>query len=359
MKHVSVTKQLGLTVVLICIAMVGIVVNGIMSLNSTFRNLAEPDESLQINGSIYKSIIYAKDATADVLPPPCYVIESYLTAYELSDATDQNQIQALLNKLAGLKKEYDDRQTYWTTELTDGDELKVALTDTAHKPATAFFTCLQDEFMPAVVAGDSAQAKSVLREKLSALYVAQREGVDAVVALSNKRYAADQALLVSKIEENKEAAKAALSAQMKVFVGIAGSAVVATILLVVLVIRSMTKRLNAIVGNLREGAAQMSSASRQVSDSSQQMASGASEQASSLEETSASLEQMASMIKQNSDNARQASGMATTARDAAQDGRQAMERMSGAIQKIKGSSDETARSSRRLTRSRFRQTCLR
>ena len=73
--------------------------------------------------------------------------------------------------------------------------------------------------------------------------------------------------------------------------------------------KSISQPIDRIIGNLREGANQVTSAAVQVSSSSQSLAEGASEQASSLEETSSALEEMSGMTKQNSDNADTANNM--------------------------------------------------
>lgn len=72
------------------------------------------------------------------------------------------------------------------------------------------------------------------------------------------------------------------------------------------IIRGINQALNEAVGELREGAEQVSSASGQVSGSSQSLAQGASQQAASLEETAASSEEMASMTRKNAENSQQA-----------------------------------------------------
>ena len=42
----------------------------------SFKTLNE----LKVNGALYQQIVQNKDLIADVLPPPVYVIESYLLA---------------------------------------------------------------------------------------------------------------------------------------------------------------------------------------------------------------------------------------------------------------------------------------
>ena len=115
------------------------------------------------------------------------------------------------------------------------------------------------------------------------------------------------------------------------------------VVLAVLIARSIGAVLRRIIGNLSEGAEQVSSASGQVSAASQSLAEGATEQAAGLEETSSSLEEMSSMTKQNADNAQQANALAAEAKKAAATGADSMNRMNAAIHEIQRSSDETAK----------------
>ncbi len=66
-----------------------------------------------------------------------------------------------------------------------------------------------------------------------------------------------------------------------------------------LVVRGITTILTRVIGELSDGAEQVSSASGQIAGSSQSLAQGASEQAASLEETSASSVEMASITRKN------------------------------------------------------------
>ena len=65
--------------------------------------------------------------------------------------------------------------------------------------------------------------------------------------------------------------------------------------------KAMTAKLSQTIGEVREGASALASASTQVSSSSQNLSQGTSEQAASVEETTASLEQMSASIAQNSE----------------------------------------------------------
>jgi methyl-accepting chemotaxis protein len=84
----------------------------------------------------------------------------------------------------------------------------------------------------------------------------------------------------------------------------------------------MSQRLGHVIGEVREGAGALASASAQVSSAAQSLSQGTSEQASSVEETTARLEQMTTTIHQNRDHSRQMEQMALQgARDAEESGR--------------------------------------
>ncbi len=145
------------------------------------------------------------------------------------------------------------------------------------------------------------------------------------------------------MDDTVRVATAAVSdASTQIIIGFCISVAIGVVL-ALFITRSITKAISIIIGNLREGAAQVNSASGQVAQASQSMAEGASEQASSLEETSASLEELTSMTRQNAENANKANTMTIEARQGADKGRAAMKGMMEAVAQIKTSSDETAR----------------
>ncbi|WP_375768448.1 methyl-accepting chemotaxis protein [Archangium gephyra] len=87
-------------------------------------------------------------------------------------------------------------------------------------------------------------------------------------------------------------------------------------------LQRMVHKLAQVIGEVRQGADALASASSQVSASSQNLAQGNSEQASSVEETTSSLEQMTASIGQNRDHGRQMEQMAVQgAKDAEEGGR--------------------------------------
>ncbi len=94
-----------------------------------------------------------------------------------------------------------------------------------------------------------------------------------------------------------------------IMLGIIGMAMLITIVAWLLISRSVALPITRMIGNLDDGASNVSSSSGQLSASSRIMAEAASEQAASIEEISSSLEEISSMTKQNADNAGQANAL--------------------------------------------------
>jgi len=124
---------------------------------------------------------------------------------------------------------------------------------------------------------------------------------------------------------------------------VGGMIAVVTLIMGVMISRSITKPINRVVTGLTEGAEQVASASAQISSSSQALAEGASEQAAGIEETSSSIEEMSSMTKQNAENARYASQLTEKGSDLMANARESMKAMVQSIENISRSSEDTSK----------------
>ncbi len=122
-----------------------------------------------------------------------------------------------------------------------------------------------------------------------------------------------------------------------------GLITVGGLLLSFFIARSIARPIQRIIGDLGEGADQITSASQQIATSSQSLAEGASEQAASIEETSASLEEMSSMTRQNADNARQADTLMSEANAVVKEANTAMGQLTDSMAAIRKASEETSK----------------
>ena len=137
---------------------------------------------LKVGGPIYQRIVLGKDLIADILPPPEYVIEAYLEA--TLALNDPASVAPRKERLAQLRKDYDERHEYWVKESFE-DRIRNRLIVTSHAPVMRFWTELEGKFLPALARRDEAAARAsytILAES----YAAHRAVVDEIVTETNR-----------------------------------------------------------------------------------------------------------------------------------------------------------------------------
>jgi len=149
----------------------------------------------KVHGPYYDRIVQGKDLIADILPPPNYIIESYLMALHMANETEEGasaiEMQAYVNRCAQLEAEFHDRHNFWVKELPEG-AMKDLKTVDCYRPASEFYKVLDDEFIPACQKGNSEVAKKLTRGPLRELYETHRESIDQVVAMASDRNEAER-----------------------------------------------------------------------------------------------------------------------------------------------------------------------
>ncbi|GFO64151.1 HAMP domain-containing methyl-accepting chemotaxis protein [Geomonas paludis] len=138
---------------------------------------------VKVNGPIYNELVQGKDLVADILPPPEYIIESYLVVLQAARETDQAKVRALQDSFKKLKGEYNERHAYWGKKLKDGEEKRL-ISETSYRPAAQFYQVAQSEFFPALLSGDQAKAGQAVAT-LTGLYEQHRISIDKLVQLAN------------------------------------------------------------------------------------------------------------------------------------------------------------------------------
>ena len=105
---------------------------------------------------------------------------------------------------------------------------------------------------------------------------------------------------------------------------------------------SMLDNIANVVGEVRQAAEHVSTASSEITQGNEDLSQRTSAQAGALEETSASMEEMTSTIKQNADNAKQANQLAVAAREVAEKGGKVTDKAVSAMDEINKSSKKIA-----------------
>jgi methyl-accepting chemotaxis protein WspA len=147
-----------------------------------FQTLA----TFQVGGPIYRRVIQAKDVIADVLPPPEYIIESYLLTLRMADESDPEALAELIERSKGLRRDYDARHEFWVGDL-DAGRLRDVLVQDSYHPAIEFFDVRDRELVPALLAGDRAKVKELVHGKLLDHYEKHRNAVDEVVRIATEQ----------------------------------------------------------------------------------------------------------------------------------------------------------------------------
>ena len=300
---------------------------------------------VEVNGPEYHRVVLGKDLIADILPPPKYIIETYLVTLQL-DRAQPTERAALIERLKVLKKEYDERQTYWIATEFEPD-LKQAMIKTTHQPAMRYYSVLFERFIPALQAGDDAARASALAD-MDAAYQQHLAAVDDLVAKTNAFNTRVEKETADTIAEGQWGM---LSIWLLALLAVSGFTVaLARYLLRVLggdprvamevvqaiasndlhqpvkvqmgdtqsllaAMAAMQSHLKSVIGEVNAAAQELSSASQHLTDTSQQVSQSSSEQSEAVMSVAAAMEEVAIGIAHISDNAEGAHRLASESHD--------------------------------------------
>jgi len=322
--------------------LIGLVIAGFAAYGAwSFKTLAE----IRVSGPIYHRIVAMKDLVSDVLPPPLYIVESYLVVREISVTPDKAAREKLAARLKSLRADYDRRHAHWVTAGLRAD-IGEKLLKASYVPAIAFYELAFNELLPAVDSQDAAAVAGIMA-RMKAAYEAHRAAIDQVVELANQQAAADEAEAASQIRSSILWMLAILLLSLAIVVGFA-VAIARGVLgplqqavraaqtvargdlstairtdsrdetgLLLGALSEMNGNLAGIVGRVRSATESIAAASDEIARGTMDLSSYTEEQASSLEETAASMEEMTETVKHNADNAQEASVLAATASETA------------------------------------------
>jgi len=165
-------------------------------------------ERLKVSGPIYEQIVYGKDLIADILPPPLFVVESYMLSHEAGDFPDLVEVN--LTKIATLKKAYDDRRAYWqTTRLPQA--LKDELNREVIVKGDIFWKVMEADIIPALKANDASRTAAAIA-KLKTAFHDHQNAVEQLVGNSDAFLKAEERNAASEILTWTIAAAAAAAA---------------------------------------------------------------------------------------------------------------------------------------------------
>ncbi|HYR69029.1 MAG TPA: hypothetical protein VER77_04055, partial [Candidatus Dormibacteraeota bacterium] len=138
---------------------------------------------LKISGPRYKRIAQGKDLIADVVPPPEFLVESFLAVHQMIDESDRRRLEELITQSQQFRTNFEERHDYWARTLREGS-LRDAMNIRSYQPAKEFFRVRDEEFIPAVRRGDRETARALANTTLKALFEQHRKAVLQVVHLA-------------------------------------------------------------------------------------------------------------------------------------------------------------------------------
>jgi methyl-accepting chemotaxis protein len=139
-------------------------------------------KELKVGGPIYEEIKLGNDLVADILPPPEYVIESYLEA--TLALRDPASLETRRARLKQLHKEYDERKAFWSSSDLS-PSLKSMLTEQSDAEVVRFWKSIEDSLLPALARKDTAAAEEAYT-KVTSAYNSHRAVIDSIVESANK-----------------------------------------------------------------------------------------------------------------------------------------------------------------------------
>ncbi|WP_426335973.1 histidine kinase dimerization/phospho-acceptor domain-containing protein [Pseudoduganella sp. R-31] len=180
----------------------------------SFRTL----DQLRVNGPLYGDVVQGKDLIADVLPPPLYIIESFLVAQQLAAAGSQVEREQLAQRLRTLHAQQVARVHYWQGQALDGS-LAESLKQ-ANIQATAFYNEAFGQLVPALELGDRPRAGHALA-KMQRHYEQHRQVVDDLVNLAASRARFTEGQAAERIRFDSTLLLAILAASLALAIGMA------------------------------------------------------------------------------------------------------------------------------------------
>lgn len=350
---------------MIALFVLGFIVCGAWSLKTL--------NELKVNGPLYQRIVQGKDLIADVLPPPEYILESYLVSLQLLAATERAERDSLVTRLKALKTDYDTRHEFWLKENLDANLADIFLKQ-AHAPVTVFYRTAFDQLIPALQ-NDDAKAAAAALAIMKPAYENHRGLIDQVVQITTKRTETDEALAKEMIRSGTVLMLIILS--VSICAGVAAATLIIRGVLksiggepdyatgitnlmaqgdlrtpisitgaesgsLLVAIKRMQEMMIRTTNEIKQAVDGVSTGSHQIATGNLDLSQRTEQQAIALQQTAVSIGDLTSTIKQNADSAREANALAVSASEVANRGGAVVAKVVNTMESINDSAKKIA-----------------
>lgn len=294
--------------------LVGIFLVGLVMLTGIAWNVTD---KVKVNGPLYLDIVRGKDVIADVLPPPKYIIESYLLVLLAVEEKDAGELQRYIERGKKLREEYDQRQAFWIDDLPPG-RLKDFMVSESFRPAVDFYEIRDREFVPALLAGDAAKAKELAYGKLHDRYEQHRSAIDEVVRLATAQ----------NITLERDARELVATSSTTL--------IVLALAIIALVVWTAWLTVRSLVSRLQRSSVALMSTATQIAATSKEQQATVTGYSASTTEIAAAVKEISATSQELQSTLEQVSGVAASAARLAENGRAGLEEMDVTMRQLSG-----------------------
>jgi len=313
---------------------------------------------------ISEDVGMSKDAVADILPPPMYLIEMRLVLSQMVEGSMPSaQGKA---EIARLSKEYQDRVAYWQQLPGVPEPVRQSLLGEQHQRALTFIAQAQ------AVAGMAGQmTPEALRQKIptvNALYLAQRQAVDGTVKTASAVAESSLQEFAAQVTQSKWSLGAVLAASVVLSVVLFGCTIRSILLplqdsvasvhrmatgnlggdikssghdeltTLSLALRELQQSLKDTVQLVHHNAEGVAQTSQTMAQNNVDLSDRTQRQAAALQQTTATMTQLTEGMGHNAESSRVAAELASDASVAASRSGTVMSEVVGSIRDIQTSS---------------------
>ncbi len=177
--NMTLKKQLGLMATISVITVLLLSAIGYLS-----------SSSASIGSVKYHKIIYANELTADILPPPMYLVEMMMEVEELGQISAEAD-QILIDDIERLLADFKAREKRWLSTKDLSAELNNFISDELTSATKGLIDLVEDRILPAAKQGNTELALSY-KPKAREYFEEHKEAIQKLVIKANA-YAAQQA----------------------------------------------------------------------------------------------------------------------------------------------------------------------
>ena len=171
LKNISVARKFTILIASVFLGMTALFVISTYTISKT-----------SIGSTTYQSIENSKDLLADILPPPLYVVETYLDALQTVNTNDAASLKKIYASIAQHKKAFQQQYELWHSGAID-PKIKEILNQELYPTGKAIFEIFETRLKPALQTGNKAEAESICLSQLASAYQKHRGVVDKLAIL--------------------------------------------------------------------------------------------------------------------------------------------------------------------------------